>query len=85
VTANLAPARTVAFLYARISEDPRDLKRGVNRQMDDLRAFAADNVWEVGAEYIENDISAHSGTERPKYDALMEAAIAAAQQPCPCR
>ncbi|GGM88694.1 hypothetical protein GCM10011578_005280 [Streptomyces fuscichromogenes] len=53
--------------------------------MDDPRAFVADNAWEIGAEYIENDITAHSGTERPKCDALREAAIAAAQQPCPCR
>lgn len=73
--------RTIAFLYARISEDPRDRRRGVNRQMSDLRAFAQENAWEVGGEYIENDVSAHSGEERPEYDRLMADAIEAARQP----
>ncbi|MEV7441993.1 recombinase family protein [Streptomyces sp. NPDC091204] len=75
------PRRTVAFLYARISEDPRDRRRGVNRQMSDLRAFVEESVWEVGGEYIENDVSAHSGEERPEYDRLMADAIEAAREP----
>ncbi|NUQ96391.1 MAG: recombinase family protein [Streptomyces sp.] len=75
------PRRTLAFLYARISEDPRDRRRGVNRQMSDLRAFSEENGWEVGGEYIENDVSAHSGEERPEYDRLMADAIEAARDP----
>ncbi|MFE9793510.1 recombinase family protein [Streptomyces goshikiensis] len=75
------PRRTVAFLYARISEDPRDRRRGVNRQMSDLRTFAEENDWEVGGEYVENDVSAHSGEERPEYDRLMADAIEAAREP----
>ncbi|WP_327413353.1 recombinase family protein [Streptomyces sp. NBC_01233] len=75
------PRRTVAFLYARISEDPRDRRRGVNRQMSDLRTFSEENEWEVGGEYIENDVSAHSGEERPGYDRLMADAIEAAREP----
>ncbi|WP_338676026.1 recombinase family protein [Streptomyces sp. SCSIO 30461] len=73
--------RTIAFLYARISEDPQDRRRGVNRQMSDLRTFTQENGWEVGGEYIENDVSAHSGEERPEYDRLMADAIEAARQP----
>lgn len=73
--------RTIAFLYARISEDPRDKRRGVNRQMDDLRTFADESGWEVGGEFIENDVSAHTGEDRPKYDAMMAAAITAAAEP----
>ncbi|MFD5508296.1 recombinase family protein [Streptomyces sp. NPDC127051] len=73
--------RTIAFLYARISEDPRDRRRGVNRQMSDLRTFSQENGWEIGGEYIENDVSAHSGEERPEYDRLMADAIEAARQP----
>ncbi|MGF0166368.1 recombinase family protein [Streptomyces koyangensis] len=73
--------RTVAFLYARISEDPRDRRRGVNRQRNDLRTFAEENEWEVGGEYVENDVSAHSGEERPEYDRLMADAIEAARDP----
>ncbi|WP_371592622.1 recombinase family protein [Streptomyces virginiae] len=75
------PRRTLAFLYARISEDPRDRRRGVKRQMSDLHTFSDENGWEVGGEYVENDVSAHSGEERPEYDRLMADAIEAAQEP----
>ncbi len=75
------PRRTVAFLYARISEDPRDRRRGVNRQMSDLKTFTEENGWEVGGEYVENDVSAHSGEERPEYDRMMAGAIEAAGDP----
>ncbi|KOU99130.1 hypothetical protein ADK92_13040 [Streptomyces sp. XY533] len=68
-------------MYARISEDPRDRRRGVNRQMGDLRTFSEENGWEVGGEYIENDVSAHSGEDRPEYDRLMADAIEAAREP----
>lgn len=74
--------RTLIFLYARISLDPRDRKRGVRRQMQDLRRYAAEELaGEVAGEYTENDVSAHADVERPEYDALMAAAIAAAAQP----
>ncbi|MFF6939989.1 recombinase family protein [Streptomyces lavendulae] len=73
--------RTIAFLYARISEDPRDRRRGVNRQMSDLKTFSRENGWEIGGEYIENDVSAHSGEERPEYDRMMADAIEAAREP----
>ncbi|WP_185994068.1 recombinase family protein [Streptomyces benahoarensis] len=75
------PRRTIAFLYARISEDPRDRRRGVKRQMSDLNTFVQENGWEVGGEYIENDVSAHSGEDRPEYDRLMADAIDAAREP----
>lgn len=76
---NNAFTRTLIYLYARISEDPRDRKRGVHRQMQDLREYAAELGGEVVGEYEENDVSAHDeSVERPKYDAMMAAAIAAA-------
>ncbi|MGV9707448.1 recombinase family protein [Streptomyces sp. NPDC003483] len=81
MAATLGTIRTLAFLYARISEDPRDKRRGVKRQMEDLYTFAADNSWEIGGEYIENDVSAASGEERPEYDRLMADVIAAAAEP----
>lgn len=77
----MATIRTLLFLYARISEDPRDQRRGVKRQMLDLHAFAETLGGEIGGEYTDNDLSAHSGAERPGYDDLMAAAIAAAAQP----
>ncbi|MFI1729685.1 recombinase family protein [Streptomyces acidicola] len=49
--------------------------------MSDLRTFSRENSWEVGGEYIENDVSAHSGEERPEYDRLMADAIEAAREP----
>lgn len=81
VNTKTLPRRTLVFLYARISEDPRDRRRGVNWQMCDLRTFSEENGWEVGGEYIENDVSAHSGEERPEYDRLMADAIEAAKEP----
>jgi hypothetical protein len=33
--------------------------------MSDLRPFSEENGWEVGGEYVENDVNAHSGEERP--------------------
>jgi len=74
--------RTLILLYARISEDPRDRKRGVRRQMQDLHRYAVEELCgEIAGTYEENDVSAHSGEERPEYDRMMAAAIAAAAQP----
>ncbi|WP_055491702.1 recombinase family protein [Streptomyces sp. TP-A0356] len=74
--------RILVFLYARISEDPLDQRRGVGRQIKDLRRWALEDIGgEVAGEWIENDRSAHSGEERPEYDKMMAAALAAAQQP----
>lgn len=48
--------------------------------MSDVRPFSEENGWEVGGEYVENDVSAHSGEERPAYDRLMVDAIEAARE-----
>lgn len=78
-TPSVTIMRTLIFLYARISEDPRDKKRGVRRQMQDLEQYAAEELGgEVAGRYTENDVSAHADVERPQYDLLMAAAIAAA-------
>ncbi|TQK43789.1 resolvase-like protein [Streptomyces sp. SLBN-118] len=77
----MLPRRTLVFLYARICEDPRDRRRIVNRQMSDLRTFVEENGWEVGGEYVENDVNAYSGEERPECDRLMADAIEAAREP----
>lgn len=73
--------RILIFLYARISLDPRDQRRGVKRQMKDLHVWAEELGGEIAGEWTDNDLSAHSGEERPGYDRLMAAAIAAAAQP----
>jgi DNA invertase Pin-like site-specific DNA recombinase len=76
-----ATIRVLIFLYARISEDPLDQKRGVKRQLADLYVFAEELGGEVTGEWTDNDLSAHSGEERPGYDQMMEAALAAGRQP----
>ncbi|MFJ7242347.1 recombinase family protein [Streptomyces olivaceus] len=81
MAATVTALRILLFLYARISDDPRDLKRGVNRQMKDLHRWATEEIGgEIAGEWIENDRSAHSGEARPEYDKMMAAALAAAQQ-----
>ncbi len=59
-------------LYARISEDPLGLEKGVTRQIDDGRAFIESRGWEVTGEYVDNDLSALC-KRRPQYEALMVA------------
>lgn len=76
-----AVIRILIFLYARISEDPLDQKRGVKRQLADLHVFGEELGGEIAGEWTDNDLSAHSGEERPGYDAMMEAALAAGRQP----
>lgn len=78
--------KTLIYLYARISEDPRDRKRGVNRQMKDLRLFAdevrrliGDPDAEIAGEYLENDVSAFA--DRPYYRIMMSAVAAAGKEP----
>jgi DNA invertase Pin-like site-specific DNA recombinase len=62
---------TNAALYARISYDPSGQELGVKRQLEDARALAQQRGWCVVDEYIDNDISAYSGAERPDYERLM--------------
>lgn len=71
--------KTLIYLYARISEDPRDRKRGVRRQLKDLRQFAEELGGEIAGEFEENDVSAFD--DRPKYRIMMAMAIDAAAQP----
>jgi len=65
-------------LYARISEDPLGLERGVSRQLEDGRSLITSRGWEPVGEYVDNDLSALSGKRRPQYQALM-AAVAEGQ------
>jgi site-specific DNA recombinase len=62
----------VAAIYARISLDRDHTRQGVDRQLADCRALAERLGWTVAAEYIDNDISAHSGKPRPAFRRMME-------------
>ena len=57
--------------YARISRDKRGAAEGVETQQAE-NADAADELGLViGASYVDNDLSAYSGVERPEYERLL--------------
>jgi DNA invertase Pin-like site-specific DNA recombinase len=68
----MSDLRTAA-IYARISDDREGSGAGVQRQLDDCRELAAKRGWTVGAEYVDNDISAYSGKRRPQYERMLRA------------
>jgi site-specific DNA recombinase len=60
-----------AAIYARISADVEGKSLGVQRQLEDCRKLAADRGWPVGAEYVDNDVSAFSGKPRQQYARML--------------
>ena len=60
-----------AAIYARISSDVTGEGLGVARQLKDCRKLAESKGWTVGAEYVDNDISAFKSKPRPQYDAML--------------
>lgn len=60
-----------AAIYARISRDATGEALGVARQLEDGRKIAADRGWIVAEEYVDNDISAYSGKQRPAYERML--------------
>jgi DNA invertase Pin-like site-specific DNA recombinase len=62
-----------AAVYARISEDPLGLEKGVGRQLEDGRELARVRGWQVVGEFVDNDITALRGRPRERYADLMAA------------
>lgn len=63
-----------AAIYCRISSDPGQTALGIERQLKDCRAYAADRGWTIVAEYADNDLSADANsTRRPAYEQLQNA------------
>ena len=60
-----------AAIYARISNDADGTRAGVERQLADCRKKADDLGWRIGAEYVDNDLSAYTGKPRPEYQRMM--------------
>ena len=58
-------------IYARISQDRDGDGLGVLRQLSDCRDEAQRRGWQVAEEYVDDDISAYSGKERPGYEQLL--------------
>src|SRR5437870_1271262 len=59
-------------IYARISQDRDGDGLGVLRQLQDSREEAMRRGWTVAEEYVDNDISAYSGKERPGYEQMLK-------------
>jgi site-specific DNA recombinase len=66
----MKPVRSAA-IYARISSDQTGQALGVQRQLEDCRKLAAERGWAVAEEYIDNDISAFKGKDRPQYARML--------------
>lgn len=62
---------STAGIYVRISEDREGAGLGVKRQESDCRALAERLGWPVGEVYVDNDLSAYNGHERPAYRQLL--------------
>jgi site-specific DNA recombinase len=57
--------------YARISRDKRGAAEGVETQQGE-NADAADELGlTIGRRYVDNDLSAYTGVERPDYERLL--------------
>lgn len=67
-----------AAIYARISDDTQGSGLGVARQEADCRKLADRLGWQVARVYVDNDISAFSGKERPAYRRLLSDVAAGA-------
>ncbi|HEV8373646.1 MAG TPA: recombinase family protein [Actinomycetota bacterium] len=57
---------TRAAIYCRISRDPEDRHKGVDRQRADCLEIAERRGWTVVEEYIDNDVSAAEGTQKAR-------------------
>lgn len=64
--------RRHVVIYCRISDDREGKRWGVDRQERDCRERAGQLGWDVVEVLIENDMSAYSGTRRPKYERMLE-------------
>ncbi|EJZ09468.1 recombinase family protein [Mycolicibacterium vaccae] len=60
-----------AGCYLRISSDPNDKRKGIDRQREDVSALCEAKGWDPAEFYIDNDRSASNGKERPKWDKLL--------------
>lgn len=78
-----------ALLYLRISSDPTGEAAGVDRQLFDLTALAAQlgaefdpRPWQQGGDvFTDNDLSATSGVERPDFEQILKVQRARPDRP----
>jgi len=67
-----------AFIYARVSKDPRRRETSIRDQMTDNRRTCADNDWTIAGEFKDPDRSAsrHAKRSRPDWDEMLRRAKA---------
>ena len=58
-------------IYARISSDRDGDRLGVERQLEDCLRLAERKGWQVAERFVDNDVSAWSGRQRPEYARLL--------------
>jgi DNA invertase Pin-like site-specific DNA recombinase len=68
----LVKTRSAVAIYARISQDRSGAGLGIERQLEDCRAEAERLGWTVAEEYVDDDISAYSGKQRPAYQQMLD-------------
>jgi DNA invertase Pin-like site-specific DNA recombinase len=56
-----------AAVYCRVSDDRLGTRLGVARQEQDCRDLVERQAWEVAEAYVDNDMSAFGGKDRPGY------------------
>lgn len=60
-----------AVVYARISSDRDGGRLGTRRQLRDCEQLAESRGWVVTDRYVDDDVSAYSGKQRPEYRRLL--------------
>lgn len=62
-----------AFLYARVSRDPKQRGRSTDAQLTEGRRYCEAQGWTIAGEYVDIDRSAsrHARKPRPDYDAMV--------------
>src|SRR6478736_603910 len=60
-----------AGCYLRISSDPNDKRKGVQRQREDTAVLCEIKEWVVAEYYEDNDRSASNGKDRPRWKDLL--------------
>ena len=63
----MAAVAVRAGIYARISSDREGDGLGVSRQLEDCERLAERKGWQVVEQYVDDDVSAWSGRQRPEY------------------
>jgi len=71
-TQQVSKTNLTVSIYVRLSYDLHGTELGVERQERECREYAEARGWTVGEVFIDNDLSATTGVERPGFERLLE-------------